>query len=103
MKLSSIPYASIVALTAFAMSADAAFAGANDPITGVGVVLGHKPPSAVAIAPHTTKPCLGDKQPCGQPSMAVKGPGVPASTTTTTAPATTTPTIVKETDQATPQ
>lgn len=43
MKLSPLLCASVVALAAIAMSADSAFGGANDPIGGVGIGLGHKP------------------------------------------------------------
>jgi hypothetical protein len=50
MKLSPLLCASVVALAAIAMSADSAFGGANDPIGGVGVGLGHKPNSGAPMA-----------------------------------------------------
>jgi len=53
MKRSTILCASVVALVAFAISADNAFAGANDPIGGVGIGLGKKPPPAMGVAPSS--------------------------------------------------
>jgi hypothetical protein len=74
MKLSPSLCASVMALAALALSANGAFAGANEPIGGSGVGLG-KPcrdkngnPCALTTAPNTgPKPCfyLKDGKPSG--------------------------------------
>jgi hypothetical protein len=55
MKISPMLCASVVALVAFAISAENAFAGADTPITGVGVVLGKNKP-AMGVAPSSGGP-----------------------------------------------
>jgi hypothetical protein len=75
MKRSTILCASVVALVAFAISAGSAFAGANDPIGGVGVVLGN----------NKTKPQMGVAPSSGGPKNTTSSGG-PKNTTSSGGP-----------------
>jgi hypothetical protein len=95
MKLSSLAYASVLVLTAFATNGALAGPNYNSSKSNSGnVTVGPKPCPAGQVL--TTDPATG-KQSCVATNMAVKGSGVPKNTTTTA------PTIHKTLDSSSPK